>query len=431
MTEELREALHETAELGQTANIPDTLWADAQRARRRDRVVLPVISLLVIAGLGAGLGVLTQTRHQAAPADGDDLGVPSHIYGMTADSENGGWGYQGLPPEADDFHVGTAAALLRGDSGWVVVSAKDGGYHRLRGPSSSFDDSEAALAPQGDRVAWSPGGKVGGVLRITVADLTTGGLKRYPIPEAVVPAGARDLFWSANGRYLAFRTSEQGGDSFRLYVLDTRTGDVSSRTAWGDTVVPLAATDDGGVSVIWDGAVRTWLPRRGVLVGSSSDIASSMAISTDGSLVAMSEFRTGNEQSTEPQVIWFLDADSDAASGFGREVNASGEVRILGWTPDDQVVVTAMKPDSSRTAELILLDIETSKSKVVGTIDSIDIEQVQVATALMASGRPTVDRDEPSWVDHDFPWWRTYGISLVLGLLLLAVVNIRRRRMAG
>jgi hypothetical protein len=44
---------------------------------------------------------------------------------------------------------------------------------------------------------------------------------------------------------------------------------------------------------------------------------------------------------------------------------------------------------------------------------------------------PTVDRDEPSWVDHDFPWWRAFGFSLVLGLRVLAVLNVRRRRMAG
>ena len=69
--------------------------------------------------------------------------------------------------------------------------------------------------------------------------------------------------------------------------------------------------------------------------------------------------------------------------------------------------------------------------RVVGTIDTFGVEGVQIATALMTADRPTVDRDEPSWVDHDFPWWRAFGISLVLGLLLLAVVNVRRRRMAG
>jgi hypothetical protein len=156
-----------------------------------------------------------------------------------------------------------------------------------------------------------------------------------------------------------------------------------------------------------------------------------MAISPQGSLVAMSEFRTGNEQSVEPQVIWFLNADSGQDSGFGREVDARGAVRILGWTREGEVAVLASDPDSSATAELILLDIETAKSRVVGTIDTGDFEGVQIATALMTSDQPTVDRDEPSWVDHDFPWWRALGISLILGLFLLAVVNVRRRRMAG
>lgn len=438
MTEKLREALHETAELGQTANVPDTLWADAQRARRRDRVVLPLVALILIACAGAVLGVLTQPHHEAAPADGSDLAVPSHIYGMTDSSGDYNWGYQGLPPEADGFDLGSAAALVEvQNGGWAVVSAKDGSYHRLKGPSSwSFDDTRPVLARQGDRIAWGRDTRARSTLQISVADLMTGEVTRFPIKNARVPAGTRDLTWSANGRYLAFRTSETrhpGSDTrslFRLYVLDTRTGDVSSRDTWGDTIVPIAATDAGGVAITWDGALRIWQPGRGVEVAtSSSGGASSMAISPDGSVLAMSVSRNRVEGTDAPAVVAFLPAGPGSTAQL--ELSADADVTVLGWTRDGQAVALVGDPYTSSGTELVLIDVGASKSRVVGTIDTYGVEGVQIATALMTSDHPTVDRDEPSWVDHDFPWWRAFGISLILGLFLLAVVNVRRRRMAG
>jgi hypothetical protein len=436
MTEKLREALHETAERGRTATLSDTLWADAQRARRRERLVLPVVALVLIACAGAVLGVLTETRHEAGPADGSDLAVPSYIWGMSSDSENGGWGYGGLPPVAEDFQVGTAAALVETlEDRWAVVSAEDGDYHRLDAlPHGGFDEERPVLTAQGDRIAWSVGARKGGVLRISVADLSSGDVRRYPVPEALVPSHTRNLTWSASGRYLAFRTSEQG-NLFRLYVLDTRTGEVSGRTRWGNTIVPLAATDEGGVAVILEG-LQIWKPTpENVLPPGPRSLglpmASSMAISPDGAVLAMSDFFSEQDDVGDGPSVSFLPAANEAPVSRQLELSAHTDARVLGWTKDGEAVVIAGDPTTSNTSQLMLIDAETSNPRVVGTIDAFGLDSVQIATALMTADHPTVDRDEPSWVDHDFPWWRAFGFSLVIGLSLLAALNVRRRRMAG
>ena len=217
MTEQLHDLLARIADQAGPGSSDPTLWARAQRARRRDRAVRASAATLTALALAGALAIGLGTRSAPPPANPapheTGVGIPSTVRGINGDG--------GLDLETD-LAVGPASVAIVNQSGAFVITAADGLYHRLRLPGfdpTAFNDDEPglALSPDGTRLAYgwraaeAPGPKSGPRIGTRILDLRTGALQKIPdapryVVDYKVSVSTYGYGWSPNGRYLIFET---------------------------------------------------------------------------------------------------------------------------------------------------------------------------------------------------------------------------------
>lgn len=389
----LREELERIASAAPTADVSADTWARARRARRRETaglVTAVVAAALVVAGSLAWL----PTRDTVGPADSDSLGVPDRLYAvperMSERNNDGAWMRDEV---SSDIAVGTAAAAwVTRDGLPVVVGARDGAYHLLDLPDFAGNNETftrglgnpvVALSPDGRRLAY--GYAVFGPTADTepipsgvrVVDLTSGELREVPVPGAEGTAVSR-IEWSPDGRWIAFAGRPQG--TWTRYSMGTSSSE-DGRAVLG-RIAPTAAraevrripfdeigiaVDEAGVVTFQPGGLRRWDGRQTVSLPDRRRIDLELGNLGDGSLLQ-------------------LTGDSAWEAGSADLVTPGGDHRA----------VIALEP---------------------GIGDSLS-----VATDLMTTEHPTVERAEPRW-----PWSTTevfvaVALSVTGAILLVAAL---------
>ncbi|SDC85387.1 WD40 repeat domain-containing protein [Nocardioides lianchengensis] len=424
--------------------VPADMWARARRARRRDRlgVVAAVVAVLAVAGTLAWL----PTRDGLEPVDGRTLGVPNRLWAVPermSDRENDdSWMRDEVSSQLD---VGTAAAAWTTPGGLpVVVGAADGAYHLLDLPDFGGNNfllnyglggSPVALSPDGLRLAYAyahfgpdaatepiPSG-------VRVLDLEEGSVTDHPILGAEGTA-VGTLTWSSDGRWLgwtgerytSWTESSTGSASPFAGRIDLTTGSVDQMRIGEPSAMTVAIAADGVLSIVgndrmvrWDGERREARRLRGFWSGRG-------VVTADGSIAA------GIDSELAVQLLdRRLKVSTIDASGELNPV-AGGTATVLGITADRLVVRTSTL-DSSDGA-LLLLERD-GISATVAAVDADVPDTLTLATDLMTTERPTVDRPEPDWPTD---WGRvlTIGGWILVGAAALALlawtVLLRTRR---
>lgn len=406
-TDELRRELDRIAETAPSADVPHDTWTRARRSVVRDRVAVAAAGFAVVATVAAGVTWLPD-RLDPPVADSSALGVPDHLYFVPnrmseRDSDDGSW----LRDEVEDAVTGIevgAAAWVTYTGLPVVVDASDGDYHLLDLPDFAGNNEAfaralgtpvVALSPDGRQLAYGyavfgpdsdtepiPSG-------VRVIDLGTGKLREIPVEGAAGTAVSR-IDWSPNGSWLAFAGWQHG--TWTSETMGTASGDTADTGPVVGRVSPGATeaetrpitSDDGGLAVDDQGTV-TWFA---------------------GGLKA-----------------W--DQDGVTPGGRGNQ----GLKNALGTTSDGLAVRLDVDGDGP-TGGVELVSADGTATRVVVIADGVPTSSLSLATDLMSSDRPTVDRPEPDWPWSEGRWWITIVFGVAAIALLMALLDWRWRRYA-
>ncbi len=208
MSDQLREAFRELADeapnLDATAASSSRTWRRARAARRRGimAVSLAVIAVL-ISGVFVAVGLSGITKPAPAgpvPYDESKLAIPNHLWLPSP------W----TPGTADDGPLGPLALIGHAprhtswfhseQSSLFGVSAATGTYRFLDLPGA-VDEANAALSPDGRRIAYFSSGDVPGlgntVTGYSVYDTTTGAVSTHLVASrfGISPNG---VTWSGD-----------------------------------------------------------------------------------------------------------------------------------------------------------------------------------------------------------------------------------------
>jgi len=432
MTEKLRTALQEAAEQSRPVQIPDHLWSDARRARRRDQVLVTLVAAVVFVGVGAGVSWLVQPRHEAIPSDGGDsgngAGIPSHLYNVSSAR----WtavGYSGMPGLSERLDVGQASALLaigapdaKQARQIVLVRAEDGAYVRttLPGTPATFDEhTMPRLSQSGTYVAWPTTSRTGqsrpelGGPAVRVLNLTTGECRDYWVGGRADEV--TDVTWSASSTWLAFRLVGPSGAS--TGTIELTSGRVQVGAGLGDTAGSLGVGDDGRQYAVNLSELNVWRkgePARHLTLPGGYSPGDLIAV--DGERVALG--------GTDKLMV----GESSPASYVPIALADRGHVVPLRWLDADHVLVLTVEPADLTLPELGVVSVPDASYRKVGQVDSPLPAQVSFATGLATVDHPTVHRAAPQWLDDGgWSWSRTFWVFVLLGLITFGLGRLGGR----
>ncbi|MBO3739737.1 TolB family protein [Actinoplanes flavus] len=344
MTARLRGALRERADQVEPYDLYRGAIDLARRRRRRGRILAAAAAVLAVA-----LTVIAPLNRPgrdlpAAPAAApgslpDRVGVPL-------------WGTS----EVEDRPIGAASVVFGAPDWWLPGSKDDlalvGAHEDVYGISHDpgvlrYAGEQAVLSPDGTRLAT-----VGSVI-----DLGTGDHTALPGlgADRVVPQA-----WSPDGRLLAVTAYTTDGEtltSASLYLVDPGAGtsrvisDLDPRTDRDGYTV--AFSRDGGRLAFQSGAIVTVISMDGQVINrftaaDGSHLAGKGAWTPDGfglTLLRQSRCCDGADYPSRWKLIMV-----DPATGAERSTPAIREltdlvaVRLLGWSPTGEAVVTASHP---------------------------------------------------------------------------------------
>lgn len=463
MTQRLREELARLADDQSPLRVADDVWARGRAARRRDRLVVAVASLCLVAMVG-GLGVVLSGglgSREAQPADrGDDGAVPSRLFPVPQRFVQSGEfaGRWAAGVAETDLAVGRASvafAVGEGDMLPVVVAAADGAYHPLVLPGwdGSFatvnladgDGAALALSPDGRNLAygwWDPSAPLDRPMPagIRVVDLETGDLRTIALHggNGVAPG---QITWSPDSRWIVWCGAETKSWTPETFSYGRP---VAGRIAPDETEseplpqtresnVALAISSRGVVSSVTQGG--EWWRWDGRIVDrgrtASRNVALQAATSPDGTSVALGTTVPGPD-------AWFLDPATGRVAerplAAGADLYPEGAtVHPLGWIDDHTVVSMVfpaydVEPDAgwsyadphlalmtapSRSSEHWTYRVVTRLTEDKEGGGQYDLARtVTVAVDLMTVDDPTESFPEPDW-----PWSTERKVVAVAGAL--------------
>ncbi len=378
---------------------------------------------------------ITFTRGQAAD---QAAAIPSSVYAVP--------GHGGLPLEKD-LAIGRASVAIANSSGAFVISAADGGYHRLALPgydarlygqqrpglALSADGWKLAYAWHGPTRLLNPGKFYDGLIQATfrLVDLRTGRIS--PI-EPHVPGLRSPLAWLAwNPRWspdsrfvvsdltLTFgddkgiktdwyeHNSESESSAQRLDASKKRTWTAPGRfehtgidKPYGS--VPIVNSSGGGAAVDDDGKLHTWRPdgtRRDVTRGYAAWSAG--RFSADGRWLLLQPSGLGDS-------LLALDQATSTTIGLplldAAEWPDGAAIDLLGWVDADHAMAIlrprAGAQGAAPDADLVLITLDLAGASadfaVVGKVsDSGSRNAFSFATDLASVQSPTRELAPPSF----------------------------------
>ena len=386
----LHDELQRIADRAPVADVPDDTWSRARGARKRD-LALTIAGVAAVLALVAGAVAWVPGHLDPPIADTDSLGVPDHLYAvperMEARENDDTWMRDEVTDDPTVVGVGAAAWLT--NSGLpVVVGASDGAYHLLDLDdfignvwrfTAGLGSPVVSLSPDGRELAYGyavfgPDSETEPIPSgIRVVDLTTGAVREIPVPGEEGTAVGQ-IEWSPDGSWLAFTGMQQSywtKDSMGTSQYLDDAGPVLGRVppgsdtpevrSVGNDEVGLAVDDRGTVTWV-NGRVRVW-DQDGVTVTEDEDpvLQRALGSTADGAAVRLDGNGSGTESTVE-----LVPADGSA----------------------EPVVVI---PTGARSS-------------------------LSLATELMSTDHPTVERPEPDWP------WSEERISITIGLGVAAVI---------
>ena len=435
MTWRLREELERIGEAAPVADVPADTWARGRRARVRDRVLVGVAAVAVLALVGGLAGVLP--GRSSTPVASAQGAVPDHVYVVTSTSD---------VPVTSDLAVGrTAAAYVTtiGATAHVVtIGAADGGYHVLdlpqfaeRGGLEYAASAPVALSPDGTQLAYAYSGAVpdrrGPVpTGLTIVDLRSGSSRSVPVTggQGIL---VRTVAWSPDGRWLVWsgQVSTLWNQRERRFGEEMAAGRIAPGAS-SSQAVPVSnrvaqavgiggsgrvAITSSGQAVIWDGRVvnHTRLPH-----GSGSPLE---LVRVGSSVTDVRADTSGN--AAVYHVMRWSSGDVSMA-----DPHLSGvTIAVRGWLGETPVVETQPTSGAFTTTPINLLT--DSGLREIGRLDS-GVQDLTLATDLMTPSQPTVDVPAPDWAPHHgTPWLWSALLAGAVALLAAGALAVRRRRM--
>jgi hypothetical protein len=455
MSQELRDLMVRTAENAPTARVDPETWRAARRARRRERLLVPVAAAVVLVGvvvLGGQVPSLVVGADDAGPVAGrSEPAMPSRLYPVPEHLDlrtpEGRWAY----PAAENLKLGVTAVAFTTAGGHApfAVSAEDGRYRLLDLPGHDpmtgfrFKDGNLALSPDGRRLAYTwndppedgprdeyvPSG-------VRIVDLTTGEVESHQVRKGygVLSHG---FSWSPNGRYLAYntqiantsRTGTSGVRNFFVERIDTETGERLKAGGLPMADHPPAVSDDGTVVTGRNLDLWTWRPDRG-----TSRVELTASPQWRGSVAGVSAMPGTDEVLVSAGLEYsrLYAGLPDSPRSFRRLASGARSLSPVGPVDEGRQVVFERTLTSTA-----LWTIRTTSPRLNDRSDGlVQFEGGELgshysfATALLQ--RPTRDFPAPDWP------WSTEQKALLGGLVVLlvgaggvVVLTLRRRRGLG
>lgn len=453
MTQQLRDELARIAEHSPAVLIPNDAWSQGRRARARGRTIAMGAAVVLVAAVGGLATSVVGEPSLLRPATPvGEPAVPTRIEAVPdwlvqfpeSPTSEVAWAPE-LDVVTDLAMGGAAAAFAVGEYGRlpVIVGAMDGRYLPLDLPGfadaatinhPSGQGSALALSPDGTRLAyawWNPRAPLDAPMPagVRLVDLTTGDITTIAL-EGGNGVDVDLLAWSPGGGWLAWYGQETGtwtpmskggrGDfvAGRIRLGSTTSEPVDVGRAEDTTI----AISDGGQVAYWNGRSVTAAGRRIRVAGAGPGWWGPGRFAPGSDMVAVSDGSVG----TLPLVD--IATGREAYSPAPSDTPVGTEIRPHGWTPDGQVVVTSWTADDDSEATLALVDPTSDRWRSVGSVAPELLDSLTVATDLVSTDRPTIERPSPDW-----PWSieRRVGVGVVSGLVLLAGgFLLWRRRLA-
>ncbi|GGN67706.1 hypothetical protein GCM10010112_31370 [Actinoplanes lobatus] len=447
MTARLRGALRERADQVEPYDLYHGALTLARRRRRRGRILAAVAAVLAVALTvivpldrpGRDLPAAPPTAPGSLP---NRVGVPL-------------WGTS----EVEDRPIGAASVVFGAPDWWplgskgalALVGAHEDVYGISHDPRNfRYAGEQAVLSPDGTRLAT-----VGAVIDLGTGDHT-------PLPglgaDWVVPQA-----WSPDGRRLAVTAYTADGEKFTgatLYLVDPAAGtsrvisDLDPRTDRDGYTV--AFSRDGGRLAYQSGAIVRVTSMDGQMISrfravDDSRLAGKGAWTPDGvglTLLRQSRCCDGADYPSRWKLIMV-----DPATGVERSTPAIREltdlvaVRLLGWSPTGEAVVTASYPFAGidvagfetggarlgegltdyerirKTEVWAVSPFTTPRTLLTGPdlqIRSVDVADDVISGGLIRAARP------PSGLG---PYLRNALLVTIAATLTLIVIRVRRRRL--
>lgn len=373
MTSPLRGALHEYAEQMPPARVPDDLWRQGRRRRRREHLRTATLLTAVLLVVST-LPWLARPGEPAPPAAGGPAAVPFRLHLPRT--------WQATVPDrpagpASVLFSGTAPGLrgidLVDHEGKVAVVGRDGSYRMLLyGGAERVAGEDVVLSPDGRSVAhgFLAGADDGWLL---VTDLSTGRTRTFRDPDGE-PCCGQPVAWAPDGRSILavdasrepVRTEPETGNgllAMRLVLLDLTTGRSAPLVELGEhaalrTSSVAAFSPDGARIAVTVGTQLRVLDRTGrtgwtAELGARRHLAGPAAFSPDGRRITTMTMEGCLDDCDEAALaarVWrvgYLDATTGAqTAGPALPAVTAMAVRAVGWRAGVDLAVLTYRPDS-------------------------------------------------------------------------------------
>lgn len=444
MTDQLRDALRETANATPPFDLTVDPWVRGRRVRRRRRagVVGGLVGVgLLIVGLVVG-GVPQLSSDPPPPASPTPVtptlpdrlfDVPRNVSDIRDDPLGGPaavvyWG--GSEIRTGLWSSSADIPLVVGAERDVVRAVRD-----LRGVS-------VELSPDGTRLAGHPNSFEDGWPAVLITDLVSGRTERFDLPNAAQGGDIDRLVWTPDGRDLVVRArvilERLGEGSYRGevrdLVLNSHTGDWSPRAH----EAPVAFSPDRRLELRWDGEdpviahangpVQVTLEMRTV-DGVRVEPQGSMAFSPDSELVAVWGARPIAAPSGDgnPHSIEIFDVSTGTLRG-AVDLGGLGGGGVLGWGNTGLLALIPAWDPGTRLVRFDLSDVsDVSREIVVRQAREPDGLAIWRAAVPYVFLDADVRAAEPPETRFDWVGWIPWLIGAALVVTLMWVRQMRRR----